>query len=497
MIARFLCALALFPLVHGAQPVFAGDEAKKNVLFISVDDLTPQLGCYGDASAKTPNIDRLAARGMIFRRAYCQESVCSPSRSSVLTGRRPDATGVHDLVTHFRKALPDVVTLPQHFKENGYQTAAVGKVFHPAFNMSGEVNLEDPVSWTKPWWGAQPQEYFTPEGMAIARKWFDSNRKKFRAPDWKQAVARGTAWESPSVPDAQLADGQIAVNAIRSLGELKDQPFFLAVGFVRPHLPFVAPKKYFDMHPLESVKLPARPPAEGVPAVAPPHYSELSAYHGMPKSEADITDEQARELVRAYRACVSYVDAQIGLVLAELDRLGLKDSTIVVIWSDHGYHLGHNGFWSKGTNFEQSVRVPLIVAGQGLKVGACDAIVELVDLYPTLCDLATLPTPEGLEGSTFEPHLVDNLFLTWKSAAFSQTLRKVPAKGKKTANVTGYSIRTDRYRYTEWGPRVTELYDHKTDPGETKNLAGLPEMAAKVAELRQQLKAGWTAAKPR
>ncbi len=447
---------------------------KSNVLFISVDDLRPTGGAYGDSFVRTPHMDALAGRGVVFNRAYAQQAVCSPSRTSLLTGRRPDATRVYDLTTHFRRTIPDVVTLPQHFKQHGYHTQSFGKIYH-------NVDLEDAPSWS------------VASSLPVPKNPDETDADP--SPSSRNPrTGRGPAWRSPDVADETLFDGRIAGKAIEVMRGVKEKPFFLAVGFTKPHLPFVAPKKYYDMYPLEKVKLPANPfPPKDVPRVALADFGELRAYADIPEKGA-LSERQARELIRGYYAATSYVDAQIGRVLDELDRTGLRDNTIVVLWGDHGYQLGEHGLWNKHTNFEIATRSPLIISASGVtKAGKnTDALVELVDVYPTLVELAGLPLPQGLEGISLVP-LLHSPKMNWKRAAFSQ----YPRGG----HVMGYSIRTERYRYTEWSepgkvPVGVELYDHERDAAENVNIAHLPEHNTIVAELSRQLKLGWRAALP-
>jgi len=452
-----------------------------NVLFVAVDDLRPQLGCYGVQDMRTPAMDALAARGTLFCRAYCQQAVCSPSRTSLLTGRRPDTTKVYDLQTHFRPQLPDVVTLPQHFKQHGYHARSLSKIYHPGF--------DDPPSWSVPAWFPRVQQYGDPEDLAALAK----ARAKARAEGRNPRDVRGRSWEAPDVADDALPDGETASKAIEVLREFKDKRFFLAVGFLKPHLPFVAPKKYYDMYPPEKVKLADNPnPPQDVPPIALHNWQELRAYSDIPK-EGALPKEKAGELVRGYYAATTYTDAQLGRVLAELEALGLKDNTIVVLWGDHGWHLGEHGLWCKHTNFEVAARAPLLISVPGQKNQGAKtmALAEFVDIYPTLCELCGLPTPSGLEGLSLAPVLNDPQRL-WKTAAFSQYPR---------GRAMGYSMRTEQYRYTEWRqhgqePAGVELYDHKADPAENVNLAKRPEYADTVAKLKAALQAGWRAALP-
>jgi iduronate 2-sulfatase len=472
----------LLALLLCAVPLLAAD--KPNVLFVAVDDLKPAIACAGDPHAKTPNIDALASRGTVFTRAYCQQAVCSPSRSSLLTGRRPDSTQVYDLVTHFRKALPDVVTLPQHFKANGYHARGVGKIYHPGYN--------DEPSWSEPWEGTKGKG-FGPDGQKVLAK------LKADAKDKAEDVTkvRGLAFEAPQVDDGVLNDGWTANRAIELLKERKGktEPFFLAVGFVKPHLPFVAPKKYWDLYDPATlpVAMSADPPKDA-PKFGPQFGGELRQYHEMPKQGAIPADTQ-RKLVHGYYAAVSYMDAQLGRVLEALKEQGFGDNTVVILWGDHGWHLGDHGMWCKHTNYEQATRAALVVSKPGQKTTgkACERLVEFADIYPTLADVCGLPKPDGVEGHTFAP-LLDDPAKAWKAAAFSQYPR---TPGKDTGPLMGYAVRTDRYRYVEWRKKGTtevvarELYDHTTDPKEDVNVAGVDANKAVIEELAKKLADGW------
>lgn len=482
-LVQFACAL-------GSLCAAMGAGGKPNVLFVAVDDLRPELGCYGAGHIRSPHIDRLSARGILFERAYCQVAVCNPSRNSILSGCRPDTTGILDNRHFLRPAMPDVVTLPQHFKDHGYISLSLGKVFHHSEREPGD----DPRSWSEPAWHRG-------EG---ARHWFTKESEEYiarlkRLPEGQRPkLLRGPPFEAADQPDDAYPDGLTATKAIETLGRLKAEgkPFFLAVGFVKPHLPFTCPKKYWDLYPEESVRLPAdtrRP--KGAPEPAFHDGYELRSYGTVPP-EGDITREMALNLIRGYRACTSFVDAQIGRVLDELGRLGLANDTIVVLWGDHGYHLGENGVWTKMTNFEFGTRVPLIVSAptRPAPAGRTRALVELVDLYPTLAELCGLPIPGHLEGTSLVP-LFENPGRPWKSAAFSQYLRP----GKPA--IMGRSIRTDRWRYTEWtnpdgGNIGTELYDHQSDPAESVNVAAEEPNRALATDLARRLRAGWRAALP-
>ena len=454
-----------------------------NVLFISIDDLRPMLGCYGDASIETPHIDRLAAAGTVFDRAYCQQAICAPSRSSVLTGRRPDATRVWDVRTHFRDALPDVVTLPQLFKENGYHTVGFGKVYHDG--------RDDEASWSN---GAS----WSPKPFVIRNQLFQKHGKG-SAGRRENRDLEHPAWASVDASESEFVDGMIADKAIEVLsqvgdGELAGKPLFLAVGFHKPHLPFTAPKKFFDLYAPSEIELPEnRYPPEDAPGIALYGSLEIRKFSDVPE-HGKLSEATARGLIRAYKASTSFVDAQVGRVMAALEVSGIADQTIVVLWGDHGWKLGEHAMWGKMTNYELDCRAPLIVRVPGQTPAKTEALVELVDIYPTLAEICGLIPPADLEGRSFLP-LIEDPGQEWKDAAFSQYPRV------KTTRM-GYSIKTDRYRYTEWlpfdeetatvvgAPVAVELYDHDRDPGENANLAGLEENAELVESLSARLDRG-------
>jgi len=497
-----LLAAACVIQAAGAAGLASADEAAKpNVLFIAVDDLRPELACYGATQIRSPNIDKLADGGVLFRRAYCQQAVCSPSRTSLLTGLRPDTTKIYDLNTHFRNTIPDVVTLPEYFKKHGYHVQGLSKIYHG--------DLDDPQSWSVPHWRPNAPAYTKPESLAAVaasrrelRSRGNVNAARIIEKDPKTGAtlrvargprANGPSWEAAEGPDNALADGMTADRAIEALREIKDKPFFLAVGFLKPHLPFVAPKKYFDLYPPETIKVCGNPnPPEDVPPPALTDWGELRNYSDIPK-KGPLSEDKAKELIRAYYAAVSYTDAQIGRVLDELERLGLRNKTIVVLWGDHGWHLGEHGLWCKHTNFEVATRAPLIISAAGRRFAGVktNVLAEFVDIYPTLCDLAGLPIPDGLEGTSLLPAM-EHPDRPVQQAAFSQYPRK---------QLMGHSMRTDRYRYTEWAepgkePVGVELYDHQNDPGENVNIAGRPENRELVKELARKLHAGWREALP-
>jgi uncharacterized sulfatase len=454
------CIAALAVLV--AAPATAAPPARPrvNVLFIAVDDMNNDLGTYGHPQVRSPNIDRLAARGVRFDRAYNQFPLCSPSRTSLMTGLRPARTKVVDLKAHFRSTLPDVVTMPQLFRKSGYVAARVGKIYH--YGNPGEIGtsgLDDPASWDK---------VVNPKG----RDKDEEGKLVNHTP--RRGLGSSLSLMAADGTDEEQTDGKVATEAIKLLEAHRDEPFFLAVGFYRPHCPFIAPKKYFDLYPLESITLPplgetARLPRLALTSTSPwPHFG--------------VTLAQARESKRAYHATMSFVDAQVGRVLEALDRLALTDRTVVVFWSDHGYHLGEHGLWMKQSLFEESARVPLIIAGPGVTARgeASPRTVELVDLYPTLADLAGLRPPRDLDGISLRP-LLRNPQTAWRRPAYTEVHR---GAGR------GLSVRTERFRYTEWngGKDGTELYDHASDPQEQRNLAGDPKHARTVAQLRTLLR---------
>ncbi len=472
-IACLLCVTAVW-CIGWCGPVVRAAE-RPNVLFIAVDDLRVELGCYGNTAVRSPNIDRLADRGTLFERAYCQQAVCNPSRASLLTGMRPDSLRVWDLPTHFRQNRPELITLPQHFKRHGYHTRNIGKVFH---NWRQDDYRGDPASWS------------VPAEMHYANHGSDKPVVRGKLPPNESKVPKTTILD---VPDEAYFDGRIAERAVDALAELADRPFFLAVGFWKPHSPFNAPKRYWDLYRRDEITPPQNPqPPSGVPDIAMHDSREmLGAFKSRPNGRP--TDAEALALRHGYYAATSYVDAQIGKLLDELDRLDLWKNTIVVFWSDHGYHLGEHALWAKTSNFELDARVPLIIATPEHAHGQrTQAIVELLDLYPTLADLCDLPVPSELEGTSLRPAL-EQPTATVKSAALTQHTRPAYPSDDDPLAAMGYSLRTDRFRYTEWRAvddgRVLarELYDHQADPGETSNAAGDAGHAAAVEKLAAQL----------
>ncbi|NIJ45326.1 arylsulfatase A-like enzyme [Wenyingzhuangia heitensis] len=508
-------------------------QPKPNILFIAVDDLRPELGCYGSKEAITPNIDKLASQGVLFNNAYCQQAICGPSRASIMTGIRPENSGVFHNYIKFREANPNVITLPQNFINNGYQSVHYGKIFH-----HGD---EDPSSWNRTALKTS-QNSATKGGFALLENQnIKINDKKEMFAKYgnvaKYGLAMGPAYECADVPDNTYKDGQntdLAIKTLNAMVKEKSAPFFLGLGFHKPHLNWVAPKKYWDLYNESSLQLPSQvtAPKNGATMGVPPSF-ELRVRSGIPKTE-DFSPELERKLKHAYLACVSYVDAQIGRMLAALDASGERDNTIIVLWSDHGYHLGEMGHWGKATNYEIATRVPLIIATPNMskkqKGTKTNALVELVDLYPTLCDLAAINVPITAEGKSFAP-LLKKPTKKWKKAAFSvfptpalrewgaypirpamretyfgPLLKEVEAKIKEQQkenwnrelfenNLMGFAMRTKKHRVVFWkdlknedqAPLFVELYNHKKDPLETKNIAKeQPKLVQKLYKQFQQ-----------
>ena len=426
--------------------------AKPNVLFIAADDLSCALGCYGDPIAKTPHLDRLAATGTCFLNAYNQLPLCNPTRASVMTGLRPDTIKVYDLDRHFRDEVPEAVTLSQQFMKHGWWAGRVGKIYH--YNVPASIGtdgFDDPPSW---------QKTINPIGRDKTDEHLVFNAEPHRK------ISAALSWLAADGKDEEQTDGMIATEAIKLMEEKKGDPFFIAAGFFRPHTPFVAPKKYFDMYPLKTLRLPYAPKddREDVPTAAFAHNCPIPHY--------GLDEVTCLKAMQAYYACVSFIDAQVGRMLDALDRLELTDNTIVVFWSDHGYHLGeHKGIWQKRTLFEQGAKAPLIIRNPkaGGKGQPCRRIVEFVDIYPTLTELAGLPTPKEVEGRSLK-RLLDNPLTQWNGTAITQVLR--PADNRLKEPVMGRSIRTERWRYSDWGEGKygEELYDHFADPMEFNNL---------------------------
>jgi len=463
LMASLLCGILI---LSGQQAGAQSKPARRmNVLFIASDDLNNDLGGYGHPLVKSPNLDRLARRGLRFYRAYTQFPLCSPSRSSLMTGLRPDVTRVYDLTTHFRANLPDVVTLPQMFRNNGYYAARVGKIYH--YGVPGQIGtsgLDDPPSWDK---------VVNPRGR-------DKDEEHLlRRLTPQRPLGSSLTMLAAEGADEEQTDGKVATETIKLLEENRDKPFFIAAGFYRPHCPFIAPKKYFDLYPLDKIELPKEPldHFKNTPEAAfwtkPPYWG--------------LNEQQRREAIQAYYASITFMDAQVGRLLDALERLKLADNTIIVFWSDHGYMLTEHGQWMKQNLFEESARVPLIIAAPTAKAKgrATNRTVELLDIYPTLAELCRLPAPARLEGRSLRP-LLDNPRAKWDKPAYTQVLRD--GQGKR---FMGRSVRTERWRYTEWdeGRQGVELYDHDHDPREYRNLANDPTYAITIEELKRLLRA--------
>ena len=501
-------------------PFFSALLAKPNVLFIAIDDLRPELGCYGSPIAQSPHLDELAKEGMRFDRSYCQQAICSPSRASLMTGARPDQIGVIENTAYFRELNPEVVTLPQHFISQGYETVYCGKIYHGRMTDEGH-------SWSRKaaYDQCSVERTHLPGGYALAenQKLWASNKEKMLAQYGQQGsggLVHGPAYESAEVPDHAYSDGystQLAIATLRDHLEKKPrQPLFLALGFKKPHLDFVAPKKYWDLYDREKIKLSQQSGAPIAGAATGLHASfELRTRHGIPK-KGPIGSELAQTLLHGYYACVSYVDAQIGLMLEALEEAGVRDNTVIVVWGDHGWHLGDMGIWGKATNYEIATRVPLIVWTPTMQARGqhSEALVELVDIYPTLCELTNLPVPEHLAGESFASILNDPkeegkeyavsqfpnpALREWAANPLSSGMRQtffgplieaVEERIKRQQgklwdrelfenHLMGYSLRTNRHRLIAWldyrnvhaEPLFLELYDHAKDPKESQNIA--------------------------
>lgn len=458
-----------------------------NVLFIAVDDLRPELGCYGATQMVTPNIDRLAQDGILFENAYCQQAICAPSRNSIMTGLRPDALGIYDLGTFFRTTVPDVVTLPQQFKNNGYISEGVGKIFH-----AGHGNKNDELSWSVPFWNFRDK---AKKLKKISRG--DTTGLESSLPRLNKKLL---PFYKSNAPEEHMMDGIIAEIAVNRIHKLKkqDHPFFLAVGFRLPHLPFVAPAKYWDLYNPENIQIPDKKEPDGMYQRAFVKWSgELNSYHGIAqyRNQGHLPDDLARNLIHGYYASVSMMDAQVGKLLNALEESGLRENTIVVLWGDHGWKLGEYGMWSKHSNSELDTRAPLIISAPGFpKEKTTKSLAELVDVYPTLCELAGLPKPNHLQGKSLTPVLTDPT-VEVKKVAMSQYPRGKPLEGDRTKrSIMGYSVTDGRYRFTRWqsykNPEKVidrELYDHSSGRIATKNLAGSKEYEKEMQRMEKLL----------
>jgi iduronate 2-sulfatase len=494
--------------------IVAQQKTKPNILFIAVDDLKPILGCYGDKLVKTPNIDRLAKMGTVFQRNYCQQAVCGPTRASIMTGKRPDNTGVWDLKTRMRDVNPDILSLPQYLISQGYSTQGIGKIYD---SRCVDKKMDAP-SWSVPYYNYfkteeryYPNElgaplngqYQSPESKELAVKFTKEARDKgMNEKEIEDYVSKSVkpAVECIDVPDNAYNDGANAARALEILEKLKsdDKPFFFAVGFSKPHLPFVSPKKYWDLYKREDMPVaPFQEKSKNSVDVAYHNAGEIRAYTDIPPllSFTDQKDfgltlpiDKQKELIHGYYAAVSYTDAQVGKLLDKLEALGLTENTIIVLWGDHGWHLGDHNLWCKHTNFEQATRTPLIIAAPGIKATTSNAPSEFVDVFPTLCDLAGVKIPETLDGKSLKP-LMNKSAKSVKDFSISQyprsgTKSETERQGYASSKVMGYSLRDERYRYTIWMTNDfrssqpfnadlivgTELYDYDKDPNETVNV---------------------------
>jgi len=439
---------------------FTGHAQQKNVLFISVDDLRPELNCYGVSPMVTPNIDALAHTGVLFEKAYVQQALCAPSRISMMTGLYPETTGIFDLNTKI-DSKPQYKVLSQSFKENGYECIVAGKIFHTSSD-SQSTWSKDPTSYAT-------KDYVLPESIAMKVGNF------------------GPPTENANVADNAYSDGKIADKIISELNSLQDKPFFLVAGFMRPHLPFNAPKKYWDMYNEEDIVVPSKNAPVGASQYASTPWNELRSYVGMPDTRvAVLTDAQTKKLIHGYRASVSFVDAQIGRILAKLDDLGLSDNTIVVLWGDHGFKLGEQGDWAKHTNYELDTRIPLIISSPGMNTGVSNSPVESVDIFPTLMDLCHLNVSESLEGVSLKKIFEDDINHQVRESAYSVYTRQ-------SGNILGRTIRYGNFRYVEWRNKDNnnlldqELYDHTTSAIALENLADKAAYSSIVTELSEKL----------
>ncbi|MCF6311262.1 MAG: sulfatase [Verrucomicrobiales bacterium] len=456
-----LACLVVVAVLTGA----AVAEEKRNVLFLICDDLNTDLACYGDAQVKSPNIDALAKRGVLFERAYCQYSLCGPSRASFMTGLYPDQNLVRRNAIYIREHVPNVQTVAQMFRNGGWFASRIGKIFH--YNVPKHIGTgghDDPYSWN---------QTFNPRGRDV-----DDEALIFSL---KPGSFGGTlSWLAAEGTDEQQTDGIAADQAVKQLYRFAKtgKPFFLAVGLYRPHTPFVAPKKYFDLYPKDKIVVPTEP--EGYLQTLPKAAQKSIRRK---KDQIDLPDDLARQAIQAYHASISFADAQVGIVLEALEKSGLAENTVVIFTSDHGYHMGEHGHWQKTTLFENAARVPLIMAGPGIPTDSVGkkskALAEMVDFYPTLAEWCGLKAPSYVSG------------VSLMSVLENPATENPPRKGALTQYADGYSLRTDRYRYTEWGQDGkggNELYDHHSDPAEMKNLASIAEQAGVVERLSKRLR---------
>ena len=522
-LASLLFLLAISTVVFAQKK----PTSKPNILFIAVDDLKPLLGCYGNTLVKTPNIDRLAKMATVFNKNYCQQAICGPTRASIMTGTRPDVTKIWNLTTQMRDVNPNLVTLPQYLITQGYETSGIGKIYHPSSAIGGV----DPVSWSIPYLKSKESDFpanlgepangqyqlpetkvrMTPEIIAERKK----QNKDLASNDENPKSIKGPSTECMDVPDTAYEDGVIALLAKKQIEDLSkgSKPFFMAVGFHRPHLPFVSPKKYWDLYNREDMPIAAfQEHSKNGPLIAYHQSGELRNYLDIPEFATLPADslriglkiEKQRELIHGYYAAVSYMDAQVGILLNTLESLGTLDNTIVVLWGDHGWHLGDHDLWHKHTNFEEATRAPLIIAGPGIKAGKTSSLTEFVDVFPTICDLAGVAVPKNLDGKSLKPLMLKNT-ASVKDFSISQYPRKLKKAemtklGYTDSKMMGYSLRTDKYRYTIWMNNFTskqpfsasqvyasELYDYVKDPLEKVNVVNDKNYSATSAALKSKM----------
>ena len=520
---------SLFFLVVISNAIIAQRKptSKPNILFIAVDDLKPLLGCYGNTMVKTPNIDRLAKMATVFNRNYCQQAICGPTRASLMTGSRPDVTKIWNLTTQMRDVNPDILTLPQYLISQGYTTSGIGKIYHPSSAIKGV----DPVSWSIPYLKSKQSDfpvdtgepangqYQLPETKAKMTPDIIAERKQqnkdLAANDENPKSIKGPSTECIDLPDNAYQDG---VNALLAKDQIialskSDKPFFMGVGFSKPHLPFVAPKKYWDLYKREDMPIASfQEHSKNGPLIAYHQSGELRNYLDIPEFATLPADslriglklEKQKELIHGYYAAISYMDAQVGILLNTLESLEILDNTIIVLWGDHGWHLGDHDLWHKHTNFEEATRAPLIIAGPGIKSGKTNSLTEFVDVFPTICDLAGVTIPKNLDGKSLKPLMLNNK-AKGKEYAISQYPRKLKkaemAKlGYTDSKMMGYSLRTDQYRYTIWMNNfnskevfnesqvyTSEMYDYVKDPLEKVNVVNDKNYSATSAALKSKM----------
>jgi iduronate 2-sulfatase len=529
MNTKYIKLLFVFCLLIISNGVIAQQKkaTKPNILFIAVDDLKPILGCYGNTLVKTPNIDRLAKIATVFNKNYCQQAICGPTRASIMTGTRPDVTQVWNLTTQMRDVNPNVVTLPQYLISQGYETSGIGKIYHPSSAIGGV----DPVSWSIPYLKSKESDFpaefgspangqyqlqetkarMTPEIIAERKK----QSKDLASNDENPKSIKGPSVECIDLPDNAYQDGVNALIAKEQIIKLSkgDKPFFMAVGFSKPHLPFVSPKKYWDLYKREDMPIASfQEHSKNGPLIAYHQSGELRNYLDIPEFATLPSDslriglklEKQKELIHGYYAAVSYLDAQVGVLLNTLESLGTLNNTIIVLWGDHGWHLGDHDLWHKHTNFEEATRAPLIIAGPGIKSGKTNSLTEFVDVFPTICDLAGVPIPNKLDGLSLKPLMLNNNAKVndYSISQYPRKLKKLEMikKGYTDSKMMGYSLRTDKYRFTIWMNNFTskqpynesqvyasEMYDYVKDPLEKVNVVNDKDYATISKELKAKM----------